>query len=113
ELIVMFGTPRTLKVATLQSIAEAGAAAMTLQNSAAKPNTGKKVPYLRPASTCVFICESSCRGVFRCQRIISNRCQCHEGRKFATLCFPDAGKKSNTVHSGDLLNRIDPESRAG
>src|ERR1700674_3135455 len=77
ERIVIFGTPSALNAATLQSIAEAASATIALQSSTAKPNSGMKTPCLLVPSVCSFICDSSCRGSFRCHRVILSGYQCH------------------------------------
>src|ERR1700687_2890176 len=72
DVIVMFGTPSAMISATLQSIAETGAAATAPQSNNASPTNKIKIPGLPVSSTCACICDSSCRGLFRCQRVISS-----------------------------------------
>src|SRR6202171_2644318 len=81
DVIVMFGTPSAASAATLQSIAEAGAAATAPQSIAANPANRIKTPGRPLRSMCACICDSSCRGLFRCQRVISIGWQSHQGRK--------------------------------
>src|ERR1700680_1767726 len=81
DVVVMFGTPSAASAATLQSIAEAGAAATAPQSIAANPANRIKTPGRPLRSMCACICDSSCRGLFRCQRVISIGWQSHQGRK--------------------------------
>src|SRR5712691_4083260 len=57
DVIVMFGTLRALSAATLQSVPEAGTAAMTLQSSTARPTNGMRTLCLGLSSTRAFMCD--------------------------------------------------------
>src|SRR5579863_8613409 len=57
DVIVIFETPRALSAATLQSVAEAGTAAMAPQSSTARPTNGMRTPCLLLSSTCGFMCD--------------------------------------------------------
>src|ERR1700680_4829652 len=81
DAIFMFGTPSAASAATLHSIAAAGGAPMAPQSPTASPANRIETPRLPLSSTCVCICDSSFRGLFRCQRVISSGYQSHEGRK--------------------------------